>query len=581
MSTAENALMERNAFFHVREKSDRIMSIVLVAYFIFGLFLATFYDTWIIAIGVGTLSLAAYFLSKSLLPGKTLYQYVLSAILAIFSALFIYQMHGLFEMHFFFFVGSALLITYRNWTLILPLLILTVIHHATFAWLQYSGMREIYFTQLEYMELQAFLFHAALAAVIMGICGFWSYDLGRTTKSDFLKNAELQKQLKSMTRNIAFADAITNGDLTTTYETDNDDALGRSLLKMRTSLVQSSQREEKEKFITVGITKIGDIIRHHANDPVLLADNFINVLVKYTKLNQGALFIHEHEGNHDFLSLAACYAYERKKYLEKKVNIGEGLVGQCFLEREPIYMTSVPEDYVKITSGLGEANAQCIFIVPVKTEDEVVGVIELASFKPLMEFEKQFIIRAAENIASTIVSSRATQKIRLLLTDAEQRTEEMRSQEEEMRQNMEELHATQEEMARKQVENENRIKSINESGVASIEFNTHGIIQYANESFLKLMGYSLSEIQNKHHRIFVDAAYSESAEYTKFWEDLRNGIPRPGFYERVTKNGNRIHIKGGYSIINDQQGKPVKIIKLAVDVTSMMTQMAKVKDHVS
>ncbi len=478
-------------------------------------------------------------------------------------------MHGLFEMHFFFFVGSALLITYRNWTLILPLLILTVIHHASFAWLQYSGMREIYFTQLEYMELQAFLFHAALAAVIMGICGFWSYDLGRTTKSDFLKNSELQKQLRNMTRNIAFADAITKGDLATAYDSDNDDALGNSLLKMRESLVQSTEREEKEKFITVGITKIGDIIRHHANDPVALADNFINVLVKYTKLNQGALFIHEHEGNDDYLRLVSCYAYERKKFLEKKVNIGEGMVGQCFLEREPIYMTHVPEDYVKITSGLGEARAQCIFVVPVKTEDEVVGAIELASFKPLKEFEKQFIIHAAENIASTIVSSRATQKIRLLLTDAEQRTEEMRSQEEEMRQNMEELHATQEEMARKQVENESRIKSINDSGVASIEFDTQGVIQYANESFLKLMGYALHEIQHKHHRMFVDAGYAESSEYRKFWDDLRNGIPRPGYYERITRNGNRVHIKGGYSIVYDHTGKPMKIIKLAVDITSV------------
>ncbi len=68
MSTAEHPLMERDAFFHVREKSDRIMSIVLFAYFAFGLFLATFYGTWVIAIGVGTLSLAAYFLSEGFAP---------------------------------------------------------------------------------------------------------------------------------------------------------------------------------------------------------------------------------------------------------------------------------------------------------------------------------------------------------------------------------------------------------------------------------------------------------------------------------------------------------------------------------
>src|SRR5689334_20735546 len=110
-----------NAFLAINRKSDYIMSYVLVAYFAFGIFLAFFYDTWFIALGVGGVCLAAYFVCRFLLPESALSQYVMSVVFALFTAQFIYQMHGLFEMHFFFFVGSALLITYRNWKLILPL----------------------------------------------------------------------------------------------------------------------------------------------------------------------------------------------------------------------------------------------------------------------------------------------------------------------------------------------------------------------------------------------------------------------------------------------------------------------------
>ncbi len=575
-----NEAERTEAFREINEKSDRIMAYALFAYFAFGILLSFFYDTYIIAIGVGGLSLAAYFLTKFLLPEYKLYQYVISAIFAVFSAQFIYQMHGLFEMHFSFFVGSALLITFRNWKLIIPLLLLTVVQHGSFAWLQYSGMKEIYFTQLDYMDLQAFLFHVALAGVIMGICAYWSYDLGRTTLIAASKSLIMERQVVSVANNIGFANEISNGNLNVNYElTDQGDELGRSLLQMRENLRLSSEREQEEKFTTIGITKVGDIVRQYGNDTTMLADEFIKGIVKYTHLNQGGLFLQEGEGKDAYLNLTACYAYDRKKFMSKRLEIGEGIVGQCFLEREPVYMTVVPANYIKITSGLGEATPRCVYIVPVQTQDEIVGVIELASFTEMKEFEKQFINKAAENIASAIVSSRTTQRIKTLLVDSQQQTEELKSQEEEVRQNMEELQATQEEMSRKQVENESRIKAVDESGIASIEFNLNGEIQDANESFLNLMGYSLSEIQDKHHRIFVSAEYANSSEYRKFWQDLSNGIPRPGEYERVAKSGKKIFIKGSYSIIRDQMGKPIKVLKLASDITQLKLQEVEMREN--
>ena len=453
METKKLTAADRKVIFEaIKKKSDGSMTIALIAYFVFGIFLAFFYDTYLVAIGVGGLSLAAYFITKAVLPSSNLYQYVLGVVLAVFAAQFIYQMHGLFEMHFFVFVGSTLLITYQNWRLQLPLIILVVIHHATFAYLQYLGNKEIYFTQLEYMDLQTFMFHGALAAVIVAICGYWAYDLERKTISETLNKAALEGQLKSVSGNIGFAEQISSGNLTVEYNlTDDNDELGKALLKMRENLLTASIKEQQERFITVGITQVGDVIRNNANSLQDLADNFIRTVVKYMGMNQGGLFLLESEGKDEHLNLVSCYAYERKKYLTRRVEIGEGLIGQCFLEKDIIYMTKVPQNYVQITSGLGEATPGCIIIVPIMTNDEIVGVMEMASFKPVEKYQLEFLKKVAENIASSIVSSRVTERVKNLLTESQQQTEEMRAQEEEMRQNMEELQATQEEMRRKEL----------------------------------------------------------------------------------------------------------------------------------
>lgn len=176
-----------------KEKSDRLMNYFLLCYFLVGLLLAFYYDTWQIAIGVGSLSLLAYYLTKKLLPDSNLYQYVLSIVIGIFIAQFIYQMHGLFEMHFFAFIGSVILITFRNWKLQIPLAILVLTHHAVFGFLQFKGMSEIYFTQLEYMPMQVFFLHAGLTIAIFSVSGLWAYNFNMSGLKEIEQSFEIGK----------------------------------------------------------------------------------------------------------------------------------------------------------------------------------------------------------------------------------------------------------------------------------------------------------------------------------------------------------------------------------------------------
>ncbi len=439
-------------FQEINRKADKFSLYSLLTYFAIGVGLSFFYGTFLVGFGVGGLCLVAYFITKIAFPKSTLYQYVYSAILAIFTAQFIYQMHGLFEMHFFVFVSSTLLIGYQNWRLQLPLILLVVIHHALFAYLQYSGNKEIYFTQLPYINLFTFMVHVLLAAVIVAICGWWSYEIEMRTLLVAEKEIISGSQMAVVKQNILFADEISKGNLQfDSGSKNNEDELGHALLAMQKSLVVSTKREQEEKYITVGVNAISEILRNNNNNIDALANELIKGIVKYLGINQGGLFLVEGD-EEKYLKLISCYAFERRKFLQKKIELGEGLVGQCFLEKDIVYMRDVPQEYVRITSGLGDAAPTNILMVPIQTQDQIVGVLELASLYEISQNKIDFVTKACESIASAIVSTQITQRVQLLLGDAQQQAEEMRSQEEEMRQNMEELSATQEEMQRKEQE---------------------------------------------------------------------------------------------------------------------------------
>jgi methyl-accepting chemotaxis protein len=102
---------------------------------------------------------------------------------------------------------------------------------------------------------------------------------------------------------------------------------------------------------------------------------------------------------------------------------------------------------------------------------------------------------------------------------------------------------------------------------AVIEFSMDGIILNANENFLNTLGYSLDEIRGKHHRIFVDPAYSQSSEYRHFWEILGRGEFDSAQYLRIGKGGRKVFIQASYNPILDDKGRPIKVIKFATDIT--------------
>ena len=122
------------------------------------------------------------------------------------------------------------------------------------------------------------------------------------------------------------------------------------------------------------------------------------------------------------------------------------------------------------------------------------------------------------------------------------------------------------EQAKREIENAGQIAAINKSQ-ASIEFEMDGTIIRANDNFLKAMGYTLNEIQGRHHSIFVEENIRNSVEYAEFWASLNRGEFLSGEYRRVSKDGTPVWIQGAYNPVLDANGRPCKVVKYATDVT--------------
>lgn len=285
-----------------------------------------------------------------------------------------------------------------------------------------------------------------------------TYIFNSLQKANDLSEEEVKGRLITNLKKIReFVQAISSGNYGIRWEGMNDnnkdanqESIAGALLHMRDQMQHVKEEDQIRMWTTEGLSKFGEIIRKYQDNVDKLSENIISNVVTYVGAKVGGLFILEEDEktNEKYLQLRAAYAYDRKKYISKRVEIGEGIVGQCYLEAQTIYMAKVPNNYLSITSGLGATNPSALLIIPLRTNDKIEGVLELASLKPFKQHEIEFLEKLGELLASSIVTVRTGEKTTHLLQISQEQAEEMRAQEEEMRQNMEELEATQEQMNR-------------------------------------------------------------------------------------------------------------------------------------
>jgi PAS domain-containing protein/HAMP domain-containing protein len=339
-----------------------------------------------------------------------------------------------------------------------------------------------------------------------GIPKDYEKEFGNDEIGDMAKS--MKKLVNGLKATSAFAESIGQGVYAQDYQPlSSHDILGNALINMRNNLERVAKEDQVRVWSTEGVTLFSDIMRANYNSINRFAEEVIINLVKYVKANQGGIFIIDEDAaisDEPVMTLQGCYAWDKQRYLDKKIYKGEGLAGQVWQGNTTLYFTDIPNNYVDITSGLGKANPTSILIVPLQLNNAVFGVIEIAFFRTLQEHEIIFVERIAENFASTLSIVRTNEKTQHLLEDSQILTEQLRSQEEEMRQNVEELQTTQEEMRRTQKDVENKEAVMNALNLI-IETDHNFIVQRANQNVDKFLGYHISEVLGQPLAKFFDA----------------------------------------------------------------------------
>jgi PAS domain S-box-containing protein len=243
-----------------------------------------------------------------------------------------------------------------------------------------------------------------------------------------------------------FISEIGKGNLEVDYKSDSEnDILRTALLSMKSQLKKIADHEKNQAWANKGLALFGELMRVQYANLNDFSYAIISNLVKYLNANQGGVFIltGENEGK-PLLEMYASYAYDKKKYNQKVIRPGQGLLGQAFLEKESIYITEIPDQYTTVTSGLGASTPSVVMIVPLNYNDVVVGVLEVASFNKFEKFELEFAEKIAQSMGAAVTSIKINERTEKLLYETREQTESLKSQEEEMRQNLEELQSTQE-----------------------------------------------------------------------------------------------------------------------------------------
>ncbi len=352
----------------------------------------------------------------------------------------------------------------------------------------------------------------------------------------------------------------------------NEDKVGDNLNELNNYLKEFDEEskrklEEQEKLIWLneGVSKFIEILKYQVIEIKDLGYRIISQIVEYVGANEGGFFIvNQSITGEKFLDLLAAYAMHKEKLLMRSIPFGVGFLGRVAVEKKTLFLTEIPDDYTKISTALGQGIPKSIVVLPLIFNDDVIGVIELASFEVLTSLQLEFLEKITENISANLAMWRASQQTAKLLKESQEQTILQQKQQKELEAHLKELEKLRDQSEKREIELNSMIKAVDTTALL-VEYDVNGMILSANSRFLETLERNESELIGKHHRDITSMDIL-SKEYRDFWNDLLDGRTKR-FIESYNIKDKTIWLSQNYVPIVDKDDNVFKILNIAIDVT--------------
>ena len=388
-------------------------------------------------------------------------------------------------------------------------------------------------------------------------------------------------ELISINNNIAIADY----NLKLKEKSQNDEiakSLNNAMLKIneRKIIRQNAEKNQQlSQWLNKGVSIINEIIHSRAESINLFSDKIIVNLCKYIDAYLGGIFIfndNKDKNEAPYLEIISTFAYNNKKAFQKKIALGEGIIGAVAQEKKFRYIAEVPDDYKLIITGLGDIPPKNILIIPLVHESNLIGIIELAFLKNIQKHIIDFTTQIAENISSGLNSIISNKKTEELLRTTEMQTSELDIAQQMLKMRLQETKQKQEEIKVRESRLQSIMNAVNNT-IITIEYTTDGILVDANKKFLETMHFSLDELKGIN---VLELVKSEREELKQVIEKVSKG----GFHEKImkrfTKYGEEKWLLSTYTPYYDVDGNITRILYFAFDITESKNYTEKLENEI-
>jgi len=370
----------------------------------------------------------------------------------------------------------------------------------------------------------------------------------------------------------SFAVSIGEGNYKTHLNLlSENDELGSSLISMQNRLKQVAEEENKRKWMIEGEAVFSEYIRQSENLETL-SELIISHLPKYLDAHQGAFFIFDNETSE--IHLSASYAYSETQK-NRKFKLGEGFIGQSIKTKDFIFIKEVPDNYIMLTSGLGEAKPKALMVIPLIYNQQVHGAIELATLNHFDDLHLQFAKRLSEIIGAALANLKSKAKTLRLLKESQILSEELQRKQNELLEKNQLMLQTQEKLISSQQELSAQIAALNNSAIVS-EAQPDGTITFINAQFLHVYGFRKDELLGNTYQI-LNSNYHPKNYFKTLWDTLLEGNVWKGQIKNRAKDNTFVWVDTVITPVKDTNGKLIKFITVQFDITQQKIQEEQIR----